>query len=160
MTKSLRCRDVERLLLEREDGAFAAGEERLVEEHLRACAGCRGFTADRALIRGELTGVRWPEPPAELVSRTRRMLRRRGPERATAVPPAWVLISLAAVTIITALWLAVSLADVTPDMTLADLPLAALGAVLIIVQNAVMLFCAPVVLRAFRMRRSGPESIR
>jgi predicted anti-sigma-YlaC factor YlaD len=157
MTRSLNCRDVERLMLEGEDRAFSAGERGLVEEHLHACARCRGFAADRALVRAELAGVRWPAPPDELVLRTRRMLRETG---TPAAVPAWILIALAAVTIITSIWLAVWLPDITPDTTLADLPLAARTAVFIIVQNALMLFCAPIVLRTARARRDKLESAR
>jgi predicted anti-sigma-YlaC factor YlaD len=138
MTKSLKCRDIERLMLEGEDRTLPPGEQGLVEEHLRACARCRGFAADRALVRAELAGVRWPAPPEELVLRTRRMLRDAGAAAAPAVP-AWVLVALAAVTIITSLWLA---------------------AIFIIVQNALMLFCAPVVLRTARSRRSELENAR
>lgn len=159
MTKSSRCRDVERLVLEGEDREFSAGEKRSVEEHLRGCARCRGFAADRALVRGELAAVRWPAPPEDLVLRTRRMLREAG-TATPAVPPAWVLAALAAVTIITSIWLAFSLPDIGPDSTLANLPFGALVAIFIIVQNALMLFCAPVVLRTARARRGEPEGAR
>ena len=159
MTKSLSCRDVERLMLEGEDRAFSAGEGRLVEEHLRGCARCRGFAADRALVRGGLADIRWPAPPEELVSRTRRMLRA-DPTAAPAALPPWILVALAAITVVTTLWLAVSLADITPGMTLADLPVAGLAAIFIIVQNALMLFCAPVLLRTYRARRGDFEGAR
>lgn len=158
MTRNVSCRDIERLMLADEDRTLASGERRLVEEHLHGCGRCREFAADRALIREELAGVRWPAPPDELVFRTRRIVWESKPERTTAPVPVWVFIALAAVTIVTALWLAASLADVTPDMTLADLPFTALAAVFIIVQNALTLCCAPVVLRAFRPRRRGSES--
>ncbi len=159
MTKSSRCRDVERLVLEGEDREFSAGEKRSVEEHLRGCARCRGFAADRALVRGELAAVRWPAPPEDLVLRTRRMLREAG-TATPAVPPAWVLVALAAVTIITSIWLAVTLPDITSDKILADLPFTARAAVFIVVQNALMLFCAPIVLRTARARRGELESAR
>lgn len=157
MTESLSCRDVERLTLEGEDRVFLAGERGLVEGHLEACARCRGFAADRKLVSAGLAGVFWPAPPEELVLRTRRKLRETG--RPAAVP-AWVLIALAAVTIITSIWLAVALPDITPDTTLADLPFAARAAVFIIVQNALMLFCSPLILRTARARRGEPESAR
>lgn len=160
MTRSLRCRDVERLMLEGEDRAFAAGEKRIVDEHLCGCARCREFAADRALVRGEVAGIRWPAPPEDLVQRTRRLLREPDAVQPRAAVPAWVLVTMAVVTIVTAFWLAVSLANVTPDMTLADLPAAGLAAVFIIIQNALMLFCAPVVLRAVRARRGELESAR
>jgi predicted anti-sigma-YlaC factor YlaD len=159
MTRSLKCRDIERLMLEGEDRRLPPGVQRLVEEHLRACARCRGFAADRALVRDELAGVSWPAPPEELVLRTRRLLRDAG-AAAPPVVPAWVIAALAAVTIITGIGLAVALADVTPDMALADMPIEAVAALFIIVQNALMLFFAPVVLRAVRARRGELESAR
>lgn len=159
MTKSLRCRDAERLMLEGEDRRLTAGEEKSLEDHRRDCARCRGFAADRALLRDGLAALRWPAPPEDLVRRTRQALREAG----TAAPaglPAWVLVALAAVTIATSVWLAFSLPDITPDTTLADLPFAARAALLVIVQNAIMLFCSPVVLRTARARRDEPESVR
>jgi anti-sigma factor RsiW len=159
MTKAARCREVERLMIEGEDRALAPGERILVEEHLGECARCREFAADRKLIREELGGVRWPAPPGDLVSRTRRLVRESEPEKAKALP-VWVLVVMAAVAIITAIGLTISLADVTPDMSLADLPVGGLAAVIIIVQNALMLFFAPVVLRAYRARQSASESAR
>lgn len=156
MTRTWSCRDVERLMLEGEDRTLGAGERSLVEEHLGDCARCRAFAADRGLVRDGLAAVRWPAPPVELVSRTRRLLRETGTATERASVPAWILVALAVVTIVTSLWLAVTLSDVTPDKTLADLPFAARAAVLIIVQNALMLLCAPVVLRTARTRRTGP----
>jgi len=158
MTTRLSCRDVERLMLEGEDRELSGEERRLVEDHLRGCEGCRGFAADRTVIREEMAAVRWPAPPDALVRRTRRMLLESGPAAAAAAVPGWVLIAMALVTVVTGLWLAVSLADVSPDMTLADLPLAGLAAVFIIVQNALTLLFAPVVLRAVRARRGASES--
>lgn len=160
MTKGTRCRDVERLELKGEDRTLTAEERRMVEEHVRGCARCRSFASDRVLIRGEFASTSWPEAPDELVTRTLRRLRVPGTATEPAAVPVWVLVSLAVATIVTGLWLALSLADVTPDMTLADLPVAGLAAVFIIVQNALMLFCAPIVLRAARARRGELESAR
>jgi anti-sigma factor RsiW len=157
MTTKPGCRDVERLILGSEDTELLPGERTLVEEHLRGCAQCRGFAADRNLIREEAAAVVWPALPGELDRRTRRVLRQIEPE-ARATVPAWLLVAVAVVTIITGIWLAASLADVTPDMTLADLPLAGLAAVFIIIQNALTLLFAPVVLRTFRARRGESGS--
>ena len=154
MTTRLSCRDIERLMLAGEDGELAAGERRLVEEHLEGCRLCRSFAADRDLIREEIAAVAWPALPDALDRRTRRALRQSEPEARAAVP-AWLLVAVAVVTIITGIWLAASLADVTPDMTLADLPLTGLAAVFIIIQNALTLLFAPVVLRTFRARRGA-----
>jgi hypothetical protein len=160
MTQRLRCRDTERLLLEGEDRPLTPGERALAEDHLNGCGRCRTFVADRGLIREGLAAVRWPDPPDELVLRTRRLVRTGRPDADAAALPAWVLVALAIVSVVTAVGLTVSLADVTPDMTLADLPVGALAAIIIIVQNALMLFFAPIVLRAFRARRRASESTR
>jgi len=157
MTTRLSCRDVESLILEAEDRDLPEDLKRLVEDHLRGCARCRGFAADRTAIREGIAAVRWPDPPEALVRRTRRTIAGGREGRAAAVP-AWVIVALAVTAIVTGLWLAVSLADVTPDMTLADLPVAGMAAFVVIIQNAITLLLAPVVLRAVRSRRSASQS--
>lgn len=157
MTTKLGCRDVERLILEDEDQGLKTGLDPLVEDHLRDCGRCRAFAADRAVIRGEMGALRWPSPPDRLVRETRRAVLEAGPGRSSAGLPAWVLIAMAAMTVLTGLWLAVSLADVTPEMTLADAPLEALAAVFVVIQNALVLVFAPVLMRKVRARRGASE---
>jgi predicted anti-sigma-YlaC factor YlaD len=160
MTTKPNCRDVEGLVLEDEDHELAAGLRRLVEDHLRGCEGCRAFAADRNAMRRTFSLVRWPAPPEALVRRTRRKLLEARTEDRPAGLPSWVLIAMAFMTVATSLWLAISLADVTPGMTLADWPIAALAAALVIVQNAVALVLAPILLRTARARRTAFESAR
>lgn len=155
MTKEAGCREIERFLAAGEDGELAGAEQVLVDDHLQGCARCRAFAADRALIRREFGSVPWPALPAELDRKTRWVFRPNGVAKGPAAVPAWVLVALAVVTIVTGIWLAVSLADVTPETTLADLPVAGLAAVIVIVQNALMLFFAPVILRTYRIRREA-----
>jgi hypothetical protein len=158
MTTHPSCRDVERLSIAGEDRALSSGDRKIVEGHLRACARCRTFADDRRAIREGAAALRWPAPPQALVRETRRMMLEGGAGARPAAPPAWILVALAAVAVATGVWLAVSLSGVTPEMTLADLPVAGLAAVFIIVQNALMLLFAPVVLRKVRARRSESES--
>ena len=158
MTPRVSCPDIERLMLEGEDRELARAERSLIEDHLGGCAGCRAFSADRLEIREATAAVRWPEPPDRLVRKTREMLLENEPEARTAALPTWVLAAMAVFAVATGLWLAVSLAGVTPDMTLADLPVAGLAAVLIIIQNALTLLFAPVVLRTVRARMGASES--
>jgi predicted anti-sigma-YlaC factor YlaD len=155
MTPRLICPDIERLVLEAEDRELTSAERDLVEGHIRGCDRCRAFAADRAVLRREIASVSWPGLPGELDRRTRRKLQPGGAAERPAAVPAWVLVALAVITIITGTWLAVSLADVGPEATLADLSVAGLAAVIIIAQNALMLFFAPVVLRTFRARQEG-----
>jgi Putative zinc-finger len=160
MTTTLSCRDVERLIIAGEDRELSMGERRLVDDHRRGCERCRDFAADRTVIREEMAAIRWPAPPDRLVLVTRRMILESEPASRSTAVPAWVLVAMAVIAIGTALWLAISLADVTPDMTLADLPVAGLAAVFIIIQNALMLLFAPVLLRTVRSRRGASESAR
>jgi hypothetical protein len=160
MTTKLSCRDVEGLIIEGEDRELPRDAGRLVAGHLRDCPRCRGFAADRSAIRETFASARWPAPPELLVRRTRTTLLEAEAEDRAAGLPAWVLATMALMAIITGVWLAVSLADVTPDMTLADLPIGALAAVLVIVENALALVFAPVLLRTVRARRNAPESAR
>lgn len=160
MTTKLSCRDVELLTLAGEDRELTARERSLVEDHGRDCGRCRAFGADRRAIRAEAAALSWPAPPDALVRKTRRALLEDATKAGTAALPAWVLVAMAVVAVGLGLWLAFSLAGVTPDMTLADLPAAGLAAVLIIVQNALMLLLAPVVLRTVRARRGASDSDR
>jgi anti-sigma factor RsiW len=153
MTTRLSCRDVELLTLAGEDRELTAGERGLVEDHLRGCARCRVFAADRRALREQSAALRWPSPPDALLRRTRRLVLENAALGRPVPLPAWVLVALAVAAIATGLWLTVSLSGVTPEMTLADLPLAGLAAVIIIVQNALMLLFAPVLLRKVRARR-------
>jgi hypothetical protein len=157
MTTRLSCRDVERLTLAGEDRELSAGERSLVDDHRRDCGRCRAFAADRITIRAEAAALGWPAPPDALVRKTRRRLLESAADAGPAPLPAWVLIAMALVAVATGLWLAVSLAGVTPDMTLADLSLSGVAAVLLIIQNALMLLFAPVVLRKVRRRGGAPE---
>lgn len=158
MTTKLGCRDVEGLIIEGEDRKLAADLSGLVEDHLLGCGRCRDFAAERKGIREEIAAIRWPAPPENLVLATRRRLAGNATEARTAAVPAWVMVGLAILTVATGFWLAVSLSDVTPEMALADWPVAGLAAVIVIIQNALTLLLAPVVLRAVRSRRSSSES--
>jgi anti-sigma factor RsiW len=157
MTPTSSCGDIERLILDGEGRELAPGERALVEDHLGTCARCRGFAADRDLIRGEAGAVGWPALPDELDRRTRRLLRESATGPRPTVAPAWLLAVLAIVTIVTGIGLAAALADVSPEATLADLSPAGLAAVIIIVQNALTLLFAPVVLRTVRARRRAAD---
>ncbi len=153
MTTKLSCRDVELLVIEGEDGELPAEARRLVEDHLRGCPRCQGFAADRGTIRGAFAAERWPAPPEALVRATRRRLVEESAGSREPAVPAWILVALAVMAVVTGFWLTIALADVGPETALADLPVAGLAAVIVIVQNALMLFLAPVVLKAIRSRR-------
>jgi hypothetical protein len=157
MKTTLGCRDIERLILEDEDQDLNAGLAPLVEDHLHGCGRCRAFAADRAVIRKEAGALRWPAPSDRLIRETRRAALEAEPRPWTAGLPAWVLVAMAAMTVLTGIWLALSLADVTPEMTMAEAPIGALAAIFVVIQNALVLIFAPVLLRKVRARRGASE---
>jgi|GEM_PF-580040 len=162
MSKRPRCRDIERLILEREESRLTAGDEKLIGDHLRVCSRCRDFEAALAGMREELPGMIWPSPPAGLdrrvLCRARGVLagEERGPGEARQALPRPVLAAAAALTVLLAVWSTAALADIGPGQILSDLPFAAKAALLLIAQNALMLFFAPVALRAGRPWAGGP----
>lgn len=157
MTTKLSCRDIELLIVDGEGGELAAEARRLIEDHLRDCRRCQSFAADRSAIRGTFAAERWPAPPERLVRETRRRLVEESSGSREPAFPAWVLAIFALTAAVTGLWLAIALADVGPETALADMPVAGLAAIMVIIQNALMLFLAPIVLKAARSRR-GPAA--
>ncbi len=79
MTTRTGCGDVERLMLAGEDRELSPEERRLVEGHLHGCGRCRGYAADRAVIRKESAAIPWPALPGEVDRRTRRAVLEAGP---------------------------------------------------------------------------------
>jgi len=171
MIKGARCRDIERLILEREDRPLEVPETRSVEDHLGRCANCRQFEAARRTIRNGLKDLSWPPLSDALDLRTRQHLRDKPlgmtpedhrPDAGKARIPVPVTVALVLVTVLTAVWLTLSLVGVGPVeslKSLEDLPLAARIALALIAQNAAVLLCTPVIMRAARAAQNEDEDI-
>jgi len=154
----MNCKTVERLILEGEERPLEEGVRQRVEEHLRACAGCRAFEAGRGVVRDGLKGLGREGLPRSLDRSTRNLcLEALGAEAAdgaaespgrnrTKVPWPVVAVSLL-FTLVAAVWLTVTLVDVAPGQ---PLPSGAWVAIVFIAQNALMLFLSPVILRSAR----------
>ena len=67
--------------------------------------------------------------------------------------------ALAIIIVLIAVWSSVTLADVEPGQALADLPFAAKAALMLIAQNAFVLFFAPVILKAVRPSGGGSSGV-
>jgi anti-sigma factor RsiW len=151
------CRTVESLIIDSEDRRLGADELRRVEEHLAVCPACRGFAAGRRAIRDDLKAALPGLPPPELVEATRRRcLEALNPLASEARPsrrlPAPIAAALGLLTVLTMTWLTMVLAGAEPDQAL---PPAGWAALVLIIQNALMLFFAPVVFRARRRPEDG-----
>jgi anti-sigma factor RsiW len=151
----MKCKAIERLILEGEDRPLDETERVRIEEHLRVCAACRAFLAARTALRENARGLGEAALPSSLDERTRRMciesLDGRFPagSRATAgrrIPMPVIAVAIV-FTALAAVWLAGTLSDVTPGDTL---PAAAWIAVAFIAQNVLMLFLSPVIFRSAR----------
>jgi hypothetical protein len=171
MTKGARCRNIERLILEREDRPLEVPEARSIEDHLGRCADCRQFEAARRMTRNGLKDLSWPPLSNAIDLRTRQLLRDkaldmtpedRRPEAGKARIPIPITVALVLVTVLTAVWLTLSLVGVGPFESLKsveDLPLAARIALALIGQNVAVLLCTPVIMRAARAAQNEDEDI-
>jgi hypothetical protein len=151
----MKCKAIERLILENEERELAGDEKRLVESHLRECARCRAFEAGRRTIREGLKDVWWEELPLALDLRTRRLClealgvvpAESGQTKRRAKVPLPVIAAAAVFTILATVWLTATLADLTPGE---NLPTTAWLAIAFVAQNALMLFLTPIILGAGR----------
>jgi anti-sigma factor RsiW len=151
----MNCQTIERLILEADDRPLDEAERRRLDEHLRACSACRAFEAGRAALRRGIREIADEKLPPALSERTRKACLDSLAGRAAAASPAAarrrvpvpVVVVSVLFTALATLWLAATLADVTPAQSL---PKAAWVAVAFIVQNVLTLFVSPLVLRAAR----------
>ncbi len=168
----MKCKAVERRLIAADDREPSGREREAVAEHLRGCAACRTFVADRLRIRETLAAGLPAAPPKALSLKTRRALidasretapaasagRARDAAEGTgrAAPPLAVVLALVVSIILTAAWLTFALADFDPAM---PLPVQAWLAIGLIAENVLVLFFAPVILRAVRLPRNGEPAV-
>jgi anti-sigma factor RsiW len=150
----MRCQDFERLILEVGERKLSPEERLTLEQHLAKCPACAGFKDSWEDLHLFLEKAPAPALPPELEQRVRlacheelgtRPLRRARPRRATTavrVPwPIWV--ALAVLTVLTAAFLVPGVEGFLHDQKFTLEAVLVLG---IILQNALMLFFAPIIL--------------
>lgn len=154
------CKECEILLSSVSGREKTPAEWRALETHLQACPRCRRFESDLRSIRNGLRDESCPEPPEALASRTRQSclaelasLKRQTVKRAD--PPAIVTVVIVLLVVLTAACLTIALQGVDPGQ---PVPLEARAALLIIIQNIMILFFAPVLLRRTRFARRDGNS--
>ncbi len=150
----MRCQDFERLIIEAGEGKLSPEERLTMERHLAQCPACAEFRDSWEDLHLSLEKAPAPPLPPELEQRVRlacheelgtRPTRRPRPRRAAAavrVPwPIWV--ALAVLTVLTAAFLVPGVEGFLRDQKFTLEAVLVLG---IILQNALMLFFAPVIL--------------
>ena len=163
----MRCQDIERLIMENDERDLSQEERLAIEQHLAQCPACAGYRDLWEGMPGSLRKVALPELPAELERRVRlacheeintRFRRQTRPRRSASsasVPwPIWA--ALAVLTVLTAAFLVPGIEKFLEEQSFSLEAVLVLG---IILQNALMLFFAPIVMRRRRFLRSAVGEI-
>lgn len=157
----MRCQDFERLMLELGERELLREERLALDEHLETCPGCAAFRSFRGDIRRYLQEAAGPALSdelsdsvrlrcrAELDSLSRTPAGQDSGRRPAAVPwPIWA--ALLVLTGLTVLFLIPGLEEFRQSQ---ELTLGTVLVLLVILQNALMLLCAPLLMRRGRLSR-------
>ena len=159
----MRCQDIERLIIDYSERNLGQDELRAIEQHLAQCSECTCFEKDFKNIRISLQKMSPLTPPDELERRIRDMCQDELSSRLAAEkqlvshthpsPVPWIIwVALVSLIVLTA-FLLVSLFKNTG----LNQPLSFEGAFVLAVmlQNAVMLFFAPLIIRKYQSQRKS-----
>jgi len=139
----MRCQDFERLILEAEEKELGRDERLLIDEHLILCPECAAFRDFSQKIRFSLRSPAVLSLPSELDNRTRLVCHAKLGKKTADVP--WMIwVGFAGLTLLTVIFFIPRIDEFWQNQKI-TLEMA-LGLVLLI-QNALMLFFAPVVVR-------------
>ncbi|NIM89774.1 MAG: hypothetical protein GTO17_02375 [Candidatus Aminicenantes bacterium] len=154
----MRCQDIERLIIEYSERKLSQEELGAIEEHLAQCTACTCFEKDFKNIRISLQKMSPLTPPSELERRIRDMCQEELSSRLAAekqrvslthpshVP--WIIwVALVSLIVLTALLLVSLFKNIGLNQPLSFGDAFILA---VILQNAVMLFFAPVIIRKYQ----------
>lgn len=163
----MKCKDIERLIVDSPEEELSPEKLSEIEFHVSECARCAGFQEDLKKIRLCFKEMTLPVPSAELVKQTQllchakmRTLQASGRKNdvqalLTRIPKLiWVsLFSLIALTLI---WIFPLFEDFKLDQPPSFQTIAVL---FLVIQNAAMLFFAPILIRNYRVKNHDVGSI-
>ncbi len=156
----MRCKDIERLIIESSDEDLSLEELGAIEKHIAHCALCARFQDDLEKIRMGVKTMTQPVLPPDLAQKTRLRCQAelsRQPAAASKIArlipsdsiPKYVWAALLPLILLTVFVLAPTLKEIRLDQTLT---FASVAALTIIIQNAVMLLFAPILIRRRRWK--------
>ena len=156
----MRCQDMERLMLEKAEESSTPEERRALEAHLDSCPECAAFRDFRKSLKSAFEGGSVPRLAPGLAEKVRALchseLGPRPAQREADIPWAiWAAFGI--LTVITLGFLIPQILDFfsTKEFT------PAMGLLLaILLQNAVTLFFAPVIMRSHRVGHNGWKECR
>ena len=156
----MRCKDIERLIVASSDEELSPEEVKVVEEHLADCAQCAQLRDDLKKIWMDMKAMPKPVLPPELAEKTRQRcyaeLKKQFEARKSALlaPPSPIPIYVWAVLIVVTILTMFITIPVISEIKLDESMTFKSAAVLtLIIQNAVMLFFAPILIRKYRSKK-------
>jgi len=161
----MRCQDIERLILEAEERELSREERLAIDEHLPRCSECASFKDFRKELRLSLQNVPVQRLPSELENRVRLIchselnskalgqLRLSRSRKSTRVP--WMIwASLVVLTFLTIDFLIPRIEEFWQNQ---KFTLETVLVLILMLQNALMLFFAPIIIRRPRYLNIASE---
>lgn len=159
----MQCKDIERLIIVSSEEELSPEESKLMEQHLGHCTHCARLRDELEKIRLGITTMPKPVLPPDLAQKARQRcldemrLRSASAKRVFSrirpYPiPKYVWAALAPLIIFTVLLIAPAINDIQLDESLTFKSAAALA---VIIQNAGMLFFAPILIHRYRSKREN-----
>ncbi len=153
----MRCKDIERLIVDASEGGLSQEEIRGIDQHVSSCAKCTRFQEELKGIRVCLKNTSVPDLPDALVQRTRELCYEEIRSFAAAQKvgdctgnhsiPKLIWTAIASLIVSTGLLLLPLIRDLELEQTFS---FPAVVVLFLIIQNAAMLFFTPVIIQKFR----------
>jgi anti-sigma factor RsiW len=164
----MRCKNVERLIIEATDRKLNDREKTAIEEHTEKCAVCASFQTSFGDIRSAVKNIPVPQLDPDLEEKTWAMCHReicslRAFDRSKysrirrSNIPALVWGALVSLTILTAVIVVPQVKDYSFDQSMTFANIVGLSMIL---QNAVMLILTPLIMRKYHPRGEGLNPIK
>jgi anti-sigma factor RsiW len=163
----MQCKDIERLIIVSSEEELSPEESKAVEQHFEHCAHCAQLRDDLEKIRLGITTMPKAVLPADLAQKTRQRCldeirlqpapAKRAFSRIRSYPiPKYVWAALVPLIIFTVLLVAPVIKEIRLDGSLTFESAAALT---LLIQNAAMLFFAPILIRRYRSKKENTNGI-
>jgi len=160
----MRCKDIERLIIASSDEDLSSEELKAIEQHVGRCEHCARFQGELGKIRTGIKAMPMPELSADIAENTRlrcyaemkkqrkAALEKRSSPALSRPIPVYVWATLFVLTLLTMVITFPVIGEIRFDQTLTFKAAAVLT---LIIQNAVMLFFAPILIRKYRSKREN-----
>ena len=143
----MKCDDVELwlLLMDKED--CKQGQRQEIKRHLSCCSRCASLESDMQKIRDRLREVAIPKPSDEFFENTRILCHTK--LRRSSIPK-YIWIALGALLVLTGVLMLPLAKEIMADRPL-SFPV--IGVLILVLQNLLMLFFTPVLIKKFRVQK-------